>query len=95
MDNTLYSTDGSTIEHGFEVLMTPKDAATILCINVRTLTAWARAGKVRSVKTEGGHRRYYAASIRAAHEGRWKDAAEKPNVEDMNPNDVAIVVPED
>jgi MerR-like DNA binding protein len=92
MTTTLYESDGSSFEHGFEVLMKPADAAAILAINPRTLTNWANIGKVRTTRTGGGHRRYYASSIRAAHEGRWEDAARVPGEEDMHPSDVGVVV---
>lgn len=91
MTTQLVNTDGTPIEHGFEVLLTPKDAAQILCVGVRTLNNYARDGKVRFTTTAGGHRRYYADSIRAVYEGRYEDAAQKGPQEDMHVCDVVLV----
>lgn len=84
MSTTLYELDGSSFEYGFEGLLTPGDAARILCINTRTLTNWAKEGRVRYQRTTGNHRRYYADSIRAAYEGRWEDAKARGPVEGMD-----------
>jgi excisionase family DNA binding protein len=89
---TLTNADGSTFEHGFEVMYTPKDAASILAISVRTLTKYALAGKIRCIKTAGGHRRFPGDAVRAASQGRWEDAAVKRPLGDMSPADVVVVV---
>jgi excisionase family DNA binding protein len=39
-----------------EKLLTPREATTILGIGYRTLKEWIHRGKVRSIKTFGGHR---------------------------------------
>lgn len=95
MPTTLHDTDGSTFEHGYEVLYTPRDAAAILGVSPRTLNNWAREGKIRNVRTKGGHHRYPADVVRAAYEGRWADAKRQPDESEMHPSDVQIVVVED
>lgn len=91
MTTTLYDTDGRPIEHGYEVLMTPKDVASILTINTRTLAKYAKAGRIRHVWTVGGHRRYPASAVRAAYEGRWDDAArDDGSVTIENPCDAVV-----
>lgn len=93
MATTLHEVNGSTFEYGFEVTMKPADAAAILSVSTRTLVNYAKAGKIRSTRTEGGHRRYYADSIRAAHEGRWEDAAEPKDLDDVNIRDKGMFIP--
>lgn len=93
MTTQLVDTDGTPIDHGFEVLLTPRDAAQILAVNTRTLSKYADMGRLRCSRTEGGHRRYPADAIRAASQGRWDDAGDPTrHTDDMSPADVYIVV---
>lgn len=39
------------------------EAASILGVSIDTLRRWDKSGKLRSVKTEGGHRKYYRSQI--------------------------------
>ncbi len=93
MPTELANTDGTSTVHGFEVLLTPRDAAAILAVNTRTLSKYADMGRLRCVKTEGGHRRYPADAVRAASRGQWDiaSAAERP-VDEVSPADVYTVV---
>lgn len=45
-------------------LLTPRDAAAYFGVDVKTLGRWARAGKLSSIRTLGGHRRYKESEIR-------------------------------
>lgn len=38
--------------------LTPSEVAQLFGVNVKTVSRWARAGKVASVRTMGGHRRF-------------------------------------
>ena len=52
-------------------LMTPAEVAALFRVDPKTVTRWAQQGKLRSVRTLGGHRRYPAADIHALlNEGR-------------------------
>lgn len=44
-------------------LMTPGEVADIFRVDPKTVTRWANAGKLRSVQTPGGHRRFYRTDI--------------------------------
>lgn len=46
-------------------LLTPAEVATMFRVDPKTVTRWGRAGKLRSIRTIGGHRRYYADQVRA------------------------------
>lgn len=45
-------------------LLTPAEVATAFRVDPKTVTRWAKAGKLRSVRTLGGHRRYLETQIR-------------------------------
>lgn len=48
-----------------EKLLTPREVADRFGVNTKTLARWAKAGKVSSIRTLGGHRRYRPSEIRA------------------------------
>jgi excisionase family DNA binding protein len=45
------------------VLLTPAEVAKIFRVNPKTVTRWARAGRISAVRTLGGHRRFRADEI--------------------------------
>ena len=45
-------------------LLTPAEVAVMFRVNPKTVTRWARAGKISAVRTLGGHRRFHADEIR-------------------------------
>ena len=47
-----------------ETLLTPAEVAALFRVNPKTVTRWARAGKITAVRTLGGHRRFPASEIR-------------------------------
>jgi excisionase family DNA binding protein len=47
-----------------ELLLTPAEVAVMFRVNPKTVTRWARSGKISAVRTLGGHRRFRAADIR-------------------------------
>ena len=46
-------------------LLTPTEVAALFRVDPKTVTRWARAGKLSSIRTLGGHRRYRESEIRA------------------------------
>ncbi len=46
-----------------EVLLTPKEVAKRFHVNPKTVTRWAKAGKLTAIRTLGGHRRYRESEI--------------------------------
>lgn len=44
-------------------LMTPHEVADAFRVDPKTVTRWARQGKIRFIRTPGGHRRYVAADV--------------------------------
>ena len=51
-----------------DALLTPAEVAAMFRVNPKTVTRWARAGKLNAIRTLGGHRRFRASEIRAAVE---------------------------
>lgn len=47
-----------------EALLTPSEVAALFRVNPKTVTRWARAGKLNAIRTLGGHRRFRASEIR-------------------------------
>ena len=39
-------------------LLTPAEVAVLFRVNPKTVTRWARAGKISAIRTLGGHRRF-------------------------------------
>jgi excisionase family DNA binding protein len=46
-------------------LLTPAEVAALFRVDPKTVTRWAKAGKLTSIRTLGGHRRYRAAEVRS------------------------------
>ena len=55
--------------HDPEPLLTPAEVASMFRVDPKTVTRWAKAGKLTSVRTIGGHRRYFAAEVHALRRG--------------------------
>jgi len=47
-----------------EELLTPAEVAAMFRVNPKTVTRWARSGKLTAIRTLGGHRRFRATEIR-------------------------------
>jgi excisionase family DNA binding protein len=48
-----------------EVLLTPAEVAALFRVDPKTVTRWAKAGKLTSIRTLGGHRRYKDSEVKA------------------------------
>jgi excisionase family DNA binding protein len=48
-----------------EVLLTPAEVASLFRVDPKTVTRWAKAGKLTSIRTLGGHRRYKDSEVKA------------------------------
>jgi excisionase family DNA binding protein len=57
-------------------LMTPAEVAAILHIDAHKIARWSDQGRLRSVRTPGGHRRYFAADVLALAQRRAPSAAQ-------------------
>ena len=48
-----------------EILLTPAEVATLFRVDPKTVTRWAKSGKLTSIRTLGGHRRYKESEVKA------------------------------
>lgn len=44
-------------------LLTPSEVAKLFRVDPKTVTRWAKSGKLSAIRTLGGHRRYHAAEV--------------------------------
>lgn len=57
-----------------EELLTPAEVAKLFRVDPKTVTRWAKSGKLSSIRTLGGHRRYRASEVRSLLEGQREEA---------------------
>jgi excisionase family DNA binding protein len=50
-------------------LLTPGEVADLFRVDPKTVTRWAASGRLKSIRTPGGHRRYRESEIRALLRG--------------------------
>jgi excisionase family DNA binding protein len=64
-----YKMSQSNLSHlpvnGQENLLTPAEVAALFRVDPKTVTRWAKAGKLTSIRTLGGHRRYKESEVKA------------------------------
>jgi excisionase family DNA binding protein len=63
--------------HRDDALLTPAEVAALFRVDPKTVTRWAKAGKLTSIRTLGGHRRYRAEEVRKFLEGTGTAQPEK------------------
>ena len=47
-----------------EKLLTPAEVASLFRVDPKTVSRWAKAGKLTTIKTLGGHRRYKESEVK-------------------------------
>ena len=57
-----YSPDGIVDTH--DPLLTPGEVAALFKVDAKTVTRWAAAGRISSIRTPGGHRRFRESEVR-------------------------------
>jgi excisionase family DNA binding protein len=68
-DNSPQSPSGLRLAEGIAVeardrLLTPGEVASLFRVDPKTVTRWAAAGRINSIRTPGGHRRFRESEIR-------------------------------
>lgn len=48
-----------------EILLTPAEVAKLFRVDPKTVTRWAKAGKLTAIRTLGGHRRYRKSEVQS------------------------------
>ena len=52
-----------------ERLLTPGEVAALFRVDPKTVTRWAASGRITSIRTPGGHRRFRESQVRALLRG--------------------------
>ena len=55
-------------------LLTPGEVAALVRVDPKTVTRWAAAGRISSIRTPGGHRRFRESEVRSLLEGEAEEA---------------------
>ncbi len=56
-------------------LLTPGEVASLFRVDPKTVTRWASAGRIGSIRTPGGHRRFRESEVRALLRGEQNESA--------------------
>ena len=72
-------------------LLTPAEVAAMLFVDPKTVTRWARAGKLDAIRTPGGHRRYLRSDVVAIMTGDHH--SQRPGRPQAGRGDLGIVSP--
>ncbi len=59
-----------------ERLLTPGEVAALFRVDPKTVTRWAASGRITSIRTPGGHRRFRESEVRALLRGDSDASAE-------------------
>ncbi len=62
--------------------MTPAEVAAVFRVDPKTVTRWAKTGKLDSIRTLGGVRRYYADQVAGFLDATRSDPASQPGTPD-------------
>jgi excisionase family DNA binding protein len=57
-------------------LLTPAEVAAMFRVSPKTVTRWARSGKLTALRTLGGHRRFRASEVKDLLE-RFEEIAQE------------------
>lgn len=61
-----------------DVLLTPSEVAAKFRVDPKTVTRWAKAGRISAIRTLGGHRRYYLSEVQALLQSSARAATSGP-----------------
>jgi excisionase family DNA binding protein len=53
------------MDNASERLLTPGEVAALFRVDPKTVTRWAASGRISSIRTPGGHRRFRESEVRA------------------------------
>ena len=63
------------VERASERLLTPGEVASLFRVDPKTVTRWAASGRISSIRTPGGHRRFRESEVRALLLGEPSESA--------------------
>src|SRR5215469_7389518 len=68
-DTRQNSRRGLKVDGNNERLLTPGEVAALFRVDPKTVTRWAASGRITSIRTPGGHRRFRESEVRALLRG--------------------------
>src|SRR5919202_966601 len=81
---------GGAVDTG-DRLLTPGEVAALFRVDPKTVTRWAAAGRIGSIRTPGGHRRFRESEVRALLRGEaMAELAEPPAQRTSPEGEVAV-----
>ena len=63
---------------GPERLLMPSEVADLFRVDPKTVTRWAKQGRITAIRTLGGHRRYRGSDVYALLRGETPPASPQP-----------------
>jgi excisionase family DNA binding protein len=63
-----------------EHLLTPGEVASLFRVDPKTVTRWASAGRIGSIRTPGGHRRFRESEVRSMLASLTSEATLTPTI---------------
>ena len=63
---------------GAERLLTPGEVASLFRVDPKTVTRWASSGRIGSIRTPGGHRRFRESEVRSMLADLTSEATSPP-----------------
>lgn len=65
------------IRGGYDALLTPGQVAALFHVDPKTVTRWAHAGRLGSLRTPGGHRRFRETEVTQLLQSLTTEAARR------------------
>lgn len=75
-----------------ERLLTPGEVASLFRVDPKTVTRWAAAGRISSIRTPGGHRRFRESEVRALLRGEEHGATAPAPRSSLEDDEIQSVV---
>jgi excisionase family DNA binding protein len=72
--------EGKSMDGNSERLLTPGEVAALFRVDPKTVTRWAASGRISSIRTPGGHRRFRESEVRALLGGDGRQASDDRSV---------------
>jgi excisionase family DNA binding protein len=80
VEDSMATPDSLAPADGPERLLTPGEVASLFRVDPKTVTRWASAGRIGSIRTPGGHRRFRESEVRTMLANLTSEATLNPVV---------------
>ena len=69
LGTTCTGREAMIVDDNSERLLTPGEVAALFRVDPKTVTRWAASGRISSIRTPGGHRRFRESEVHALLRG--------------------------